>query len=553
MRSSASARWRAALPLIPGPDALKKEHEPAEFRMNRSLKLALCLALFLSVCGARLWLVDRCASDAPAWDQWDGIGGDLFRPYARNTLSAADFFKPHNEHRILFTRLLSFGLMLANRQWDNRLESAANAVICGLTAALLYWLILSLHPPRGVALPAFAALALALSLPFAWQSILFGFQSQFIFLILFSASSMALLVLAAPWTGRWLAGWGLGCLGLLTMASGLLVGAAVLIFAAADGLLRRRGWKTAGATMGAAALIIVAGWALHVEVAQHHELRVASGLQFLTAFARCLAWPHLIGPGLQYPWPAFFNWLPFVLLASAYCRSPGTASKLERFTLVFGLWLLLQSAAVAYARGGPNWRYLDLLSLGLVVNTLSIRLLLARRGRPCPAGWMMAAWLAWAAFSGWGLFTLTRQALREEIPRHMYFADRQKENLRAFLRADDERCLAAKSSDEISFPASDVSYLADLLCDPFIRAVLPAGLRGPLDAAPAPAAADKLPPGQRPAFKDGAGGRISRLAERLAQRGHILLLAGLVLAGAIGLGHYCRSGSGKVQGGCSGA
>lgn len=450
--------------------------------MNRWVKLAYLVALFLLIFGGRLGLIDRCGSDTPAWDQWDGIGGNLFLPYAGHTLTAADLFKPHNEHRILFTRLLALGLMRANHQWDNRLETVVNAGLHALTAVLIFAMILQ-WGPRRISVPlGFPAIALAFTLPFSWENTLFGFQSQFYFLILFSVASMTLLIMHPPGSRRWLAGWGLGLLCVFTMASGFLAAGAVLIWAVLEGIRLPRRWKAAGVTATAAAIIILAGWLLNVGVEQHQALRAHSILQLIIAFGQNLSWPNLVWPCLNYPWLAFLNWLPILLLAGAYYWRPeGPYTKLERWILLLGLWVILQAAAMAYARGGPSWRYMDVLSLGMVVNIISMGLLMMRQPWHRATGVLAAVCCtAWVLLCGAGLLTLTRQAVREEIPRKMMLANIQRDNIRDFMATGDGRCLSDKSSEEISFPATASWVLICLLRDPFIRDILPASIRTPL-------------------------------------------------------------------------
>jgi hypothetical protein len=282
-----------------------------------------------------------------------------------------------------------------------------------------------------------------------------------------------------------------------------------------------RQWKAAALVVGAMAIIILAGWVLNVSVERHQGLRSHSDLQFLLAFGRNLAWPNLLWSARYYPWLAIICWIPFGALAWQSWRSAGAFSRLERLLLVLGFWVLLQMAALASARSEMSWRYMDILSLGLVVNGLAFGLLLARPAGLRFARLLIALGIIWGALNGWGLFTLTRQAVREEIPRKMIFAEVQQANLKAFLRGGDEQALAGKSSDEISFPVSSLTVLTDLLRDPFIRSILPPGLREPAS----PDAATGRPP---------AAGCLSRLARGLAHLGGALFLAGCAALGLIG-------------------
>jgi hypothetical protein len=54
-------------------------------------------------------LVLRNGVNTPFWDEWDGTA-PLFEKMAAGTLAFTDFFAQHNEHRILFPRLIFFGL-----------------------------------------------------------------------------------------------------------------------------------------------------------------------------------------------------------------------------------------------------------------------------------------------------------------------------------------------------------------------------------------------------------------------------------------------------------
>ena len=66
------------------------------------------------------FLIFRDGVDIPYWDEWDGTA-PLFEKMAAGTLGFADFFAQHNEHRILFPRLIFFGLGRLTH-WNVRAE-----------------------------------------------------------------------------------------------------------------------------------------------------------------------------------------------------------------------------------------------------------------------------------------------------------------------------------------------------------------------------------------------------------------------------------------------
>ena len=65
-------------------------------------------------------LILRDGVDIPFWDHWDGTA-PLFEKMADGSLRFADFFAQHNEHRILFPRLIFFGLGRLTH-WNVRAE-----------------------------------------------------------------------------------------------------------------------------------------------------------------------------------------------------------------------------------------------------------------------------------------------------------------------------------------------------------------------------------------------------------------------------------------------
>src|SRR5262245_47886755 len=78
-------------------------------------------------------LVHAFGVDVPVLDQWDGVC-PLFEKWETGTLRFADFPALHNEHRMVFPRLVMFGLAWGSG-WNVRLEMFviwALAVVCAL-------------------------------------------------------------------------------------------------------------------------------------------------------------------------------------------------------------------------------------------------------------------------------------------------------------------------------------------------------------------------------------------------------------------------------------
>jgi hypothetical protein len=91
--------------------------------LGMTLKRLRKLAGLLLIAGPPLligFLIFRDGVDLPYLDQWDGTA-PLFEKMAAGTLGFADFFVQHNEHRILFPRLMFFGLGRLTH-WNVRAE-----------------------------------------------------------------------------------------------------------------------------------------------------------------------------------------------------------------------------------------------------------------------------------------------------------------------------------------------------------------------------------------------------------------------------------------------
>ncbi len=459
------------------------------------------LALFLVVTGARFWLIQRYARPLPFWDQWDGIGACVLRPWLHGAVDWHAMFAPHNEHRIVLTRLLSLGLVAANGQWDNLLEAAVNAGFCGLSAVWLAWtLIRSLGPAfrRRVLL----AVAVCFVLPFGWENTLVGFQSQNYFLILFSLMAIRGLGFERPGSSGWWAGWLGSVLACGSMATGFLAAVAVLGLRGWRLAVRRRRPGADDLGTGLWCLGVVAfGWWTRTEVAAHAVLRAESPWLFVVALGRYLAWPLSAWPVL-----GLFALLPLGALAVV----GGRRSQSDRdepagveLLLGFGGWALLQEAALAYGRGGggapPSSRYMDLLAITALVVLLAWQVLAARaRGTVWRGPALAGATLSLALFV-WGLGNLTTFDFSLSLPWYSQWLQQAESNLHGYvLTGDFARFLGDKSSYELPYP--DARILAALVDDPLLRTVLPAGLRPPLALLPATADPGFVREGFDPAY-----------------------------------------------------
>jgi hypothetical protein len=427
------------------------------------------LACLLTVTGARLWLVRAFGSTTPFWDQWDAEAAAVFKPYLNGTLRVAHLFEAHNEHRIVFTRVLGLVLLELNGSWNPLLELTANVLVCAASLAVLLVLLGRALNPAPLGMVA-GFVALMASVPFGWESSLTVLQSQFFSLNLMTFACLLAFHGAVGLSVRWWMGLALGVFAFLCMASGALTLTAIL----AVGLVqvafgKRTGYKELLA-LGLVALLVVLMLLAVPTVHGHNELRAKTAGAFLSSLVRPLSWPFPAG----LLWLLVLN-LPTTILAYGMVRDRCEPHDPRWLYAGLAAWLLLQSASLAYGRAGVLApRYLDVIGTIAVLNFASLLYLLDQDSR-----WSrhLAARMAAAA---WVLAVVVSAGSRvvEGVPRQMTsyrtVAAAQAVNLRGFIQTGDFSHLAGKPTLHIPYPSA--GRLRDLASDPVIRSILPKDL-----------------------------------------------------------------------------
>jgi hypothetical protein len=449
---------------------------------SRRLSALWMAVLFLLVFSAKLLLMRENPVTVPFWDQWDGEAAILFAPYERESLDWGRMFDFHNEHRILFTRLLALDLLAVNGEWDPRLEQVVNAGIHACTAVLVAVIFWVSGARRQLDLLVFVC-ALTFALPFSWDSTLIGFQSAFYFLLLFSVLALWLTTRHRVGTGPWYVGWVCALCGLFTAAGGLLIPLAIAGVISLKVLDDRQELRDAFINVGACACISALGvWLAAPPLADHAFLKVRTVADFVTSFGRDLAWPWI-----DFPPAAFVVWLPLAVLLAAAALRRARTTEFERLVVGLSIWVTLQSAALAYGRGVggamPATRYFDILSLGFVANTMALLAVLdrARASRAATRG-AAAVLVGWLVVGAVGVDRLTSQSLTNLAVYRQYFAAHAA-NVRRYVITDDVAEFKAKQP-LVALPYPSPEHLATLLQDPDIRRILPASVREPIHVQP---------------------------------------------------------------------
>ena len=441
---------------------------------HRPCVLFLSVALCLIMIGSRYWLIDHYGSDLSYWDQWDAEWNTLFRPYLSGTLSVNDLLAPHNEHRVLLSRLLSLGLLFINGQWDSSLQMVVNSTFYSIVGATLFYVLGKGLKPAFMLVWALV-ITLLFSLPFGWENSIAGFQSQFYFLAAFSLTSIWLLTHSAAWSRGWWGGVILGFLSLFTMASGVMAPMAVCIGLAASMLRQKQDLKaTFYRSIPTAALclmVICTGALLMVRVEGHAVYQAHSVKDFITALLACLAWP------LQTKVWAVFAWFPFAAFILIYLKQDNQPGKREQFILVAGIWVLLQIAATAFSRSTIVFssRYADMYAYGIMINCLVLLTLAPERFRSSRGIFFVLFFGIWLAGNWIGLYSGSFNGAATSR-RSIY--DVQKFRTAGYLSTRDIQFLIPQMKQDIPYPNPEI--FARYIEDPMIQPILATSVRPPV-------------------------------------------------------------------------
>ena len=453
------------------------------FEFKKIIPTGLAACLFVFVLGARWAVFDRFGMDLPEWDQWDAEGLNLLAPWFTHDHFWRALFAPHNEHRVVLTKLLNLGLTLANGQWDQRLEATVNAVLPA-TIALVFFLLGWRHLSAKTRAPLWVFLAVAFGLPLGWQNVLGGFHSQQFFLVGLAFAAIALLPRNPSFSAPWWLGVLAAALGLFSMASGFFAAVAVIAVLGLQLLRRVSTLRAAMPTIFVCGILAALGWFTRHEVDYHASLKAQSLSDFALTILYSLQWPAPFTP-----WFGLVMWLPWSWLTFRVLRSSSRLSvpacTFGYLVIGLGAWVWLQLLATGYARGAggphPASRYIDTLVFGLTANALALAWLASfaftvQRARVVYA----VLTVAWVGLFSWGVGRELKETLTVALPPVKVYHDYAKQNVRNYLLTGDEAHL---NHDEIPYPGAGAFLVRIGLAD--LRTRLPVSVRPPLPLTPA--------------------------------------------------------------------
>jgi hypothetical protein len=429
----------------------------------------------LFVFGIHLWIVANFGTATPYWDQWDAVANSILRPYLDGTLSWSKFFAAHNEHRLAFQRLIALILFIFRGVWDPMLEMTFNAAIHAAAAGMAVYA-LGRRMDRIVQSALALSFAVLFSLPFAWENVLWGFQSVWYLNILLTLSAIVLLIACRPFSPLWFAGIVVGIAPFFCMASGALtlipIAATIILRAVA---IRRKDWGASDtASIAVMALSAVTMLFFVPTMPGQAVLGAHSVSQFLGALTTMASWPL----------PAFYMsavllYMPPVLVTLSALRDRAAPDDPRWVVVALFGWLWVQYALLAYGRAfdPAASRYLDVFVLATVVGVASLARLLTRLSSSIAVMAPLAA--VWVFAVSASLFNQATTTAATGVMNRYQQGLAQTANVRSYLQTGNDADLN-KPALQIPYPQGDV--LASRLKDPLIRSTLPPSLLPDNDA-----------------------------------------------------------------------
>lgn len=433
----------------------------------------------LIVLGAKLGLIHYYGTDEPFADQWAAEGVGFLQAPLHGGLNWASFFWPHGEHRPAITRLITRGLILGNAgQWDCYVEIVFNLSIYAAFLAVAWRIARQVTDGWRLTIAAVFMAAL-FSAPCAYENILWGFQSQFVFLLFCGALHVYGTARSMRIDGMWVIAQLAAFCGLFSIAAGVMSPAAITAFAIVEVVRGRRdawAWATIGVNI---ALLAYGLWLLPVHVPSSGHGAELIG-QALVRTGYLLAWPfRSVGWGFLFEAPCIGA------IVLAFFRRGGDRS--FRLVALLWLWIFFVAFAIAYGRfitaETIGVRYFDVLLVGIFANGLGVLQLWAANGRRFPRLKFAfgAAWFIGVGVAFWQINNPVHSGAM--LRQQKEYAMEQKNVVRGFLSSDNVIPMREFENRTRRFPHFDLTL--KLLRDPEVRPLLSPGLstdarKGPL-------------------------------------------------------------------------
>lgn len=434
----------------------------------RRLAFVAALFAFMAAFFAHALTVHTYGVEVPFWDQWTAEGDLLLRPWANGQLTWTALIAAWNEHRILFTRLLSIAMYeSAGGHWPILATEYVNAALYSAAPALLVGLIFRSGAPRTTKVW-MALFIIAISvLPHGWENTIAAFQSQFYFMSLFMIAGLYVAAFKPESALHSICLASIAIASNFTMAPGMVVCPAMITVLLLRAWTGDYPWRVALRDVAILSVVFAASYLTTPKLAASVVLHAQSAGELFRAIALTASWPT---ESLRFG--ALVMWAPAIAACWMIFRRRYT-DRIDLMMLGMAAWAAVQILGTSYSRGhgmgAVTPRYTDVLAFGLVANLwFAMRLLwtptrypVARLVRTLPLYFLVL-------FVARGYIATWDQTFN-------YIAERRDSGLvhQAHVQAYLSNGLAAELDQPISeLPFPDAAILRRDLDDPAVRAML---------------------------------------------------------------------------------
>lgn len=309
----------------------------------KSRPLFIGLGAFLIVLGCRLYFIGEFGVDVPYWDQWNDEV-EIYRAFLNGSLTIERLFAPHNEHRILITRLFSIFLFWINAGWSPIFSMAAQAFIpSALTGLFVKWY--CEFYADNISILSIISIVVAFASPFNWENLLWGFQSHLYFMVFWgviaikAAIRQEIHLQATVWVV-------VSCLlAALSQGGGFTVPfviGLVWVYYAITSSSNRRFWITA------ASIAFILSYLLSLllmEVPGHASYHAKDIEHFFISLIVILGWPDSINHSA-----ILIFWLPGIIILLRHIIRRTVFKPHQLFSLSILAWVGVMACGTAYTR-----------------------------------------------------------------------------------------------------------------------------------------------------------------------------------------------------------
>ncbi|MBX3721907.1 MAG: hypothetical protein KF713_08715 [Turneriella sp.] len=300
---------------------------------------------FIIVCLAHAILIYIAGVDVPMWDSWDAEADWYARILSGNTNWQA-LVSPHNEHRILFTRIFNGMIFTALGGWHPLVVMYAQILPISACVAVIMHALFSFAGAWRMWAGGFTLLAF--TLPFSWGNILSCFQNQFYFMLLFGIVALRCAALGRS-PIAYVTAVLLALVSPFTMAGG--IGTIITVFI----LLLVRSWQAPTHRFFLLSLLVIlvlgggAHWFHMVHVPGHDALRAQDKIELMVSILRIVSWPQ-VPIGIILWGVCFWGLIRNVRMAVTLGHWLRTLNGQQLFLGGMAGWWFLQAIATAATR-----------------------------------------------------------------------------------------------------------------------------------------------------------------------------------------------------------